>query len=115
MRSQHDEFYLGEIKRIWQNSKCRYGVRKVWQQIKAEGTHISRCTVERLMKQHGLQGKITNKSRDDQKRADELVNRKFNAYLPNQLWVTDFTYIKTTSGWVYTALIIDVFARAIVD
>ena len=72
------------------------------------------------MKQHGLQGiwrgkgKITINSRDDQKRADELVNRNFNAPCPNQLWVADFTYIKTTSGWVYTAFIIDVFAHAIV-
>ncbi len=72
------------------------------------------------MRQHGMQGiwrgkgKITTKSRDDQKRADDLVNRNFNAHRPNQLWVADFTYIKTLSGWVYTAFIIDVFARAIV-
>ena len=58
--------------------------------------------------------KITTNSRDDQKRAYDLVNRNFNARQPNQLWVADFTYIKTTSGWVYTAFIIDVFARAIV-
>jgi len=72
------------------------------------------------MHQHGMQGiwrgkgKITTKSRDDQKRADDLGNRNFNAYRPNQLWVADFTYIKTLSGWVYTAFIIDVFARCIV-
>ena len=59
-------------------------------------------------------GKMTTNSRDDQKRADYLVNCNFNAHRPNQLWVADFTYIKTTSGWVYTAFIIDVFARAIV-
>ena len=119
-RSQHDDFYLNEIKRIWQDSKCRYGTRKVWKQLKAEGIHPARCTVERLMRQHGMQGiwrgkgKITTKSRDDQKRADDLVNRNFNAHRPNQLWVADFTYVKTLSGWVYTAFIIDVFARAIV-
>ena len=72
------------------------------------------------MRQHGLQGvwrgkgKITTNSRDDQKRADDLVNRNFSAHRSNQLWVADFTYIKTTSGWVYTAFIIDVFARTIV-
>ena len=72
------------------------------------------------MRQHGMQGvwrgkgKITTKSRDDQKRTDDLVNRNFNAHRPNQLWVADFTYVKTLSGWVYTAFIIDVFARAIV-
>ena len=120
LRSQHDDYYLSEIKRIWQDSKCRYGARKVWRQMKADGIYIARCTVERLMSQHGLQGvwrgkgKITTNSRDDQKRADDLVNRNFNAHRPNQLWVADFTYIKTLSGWVYTAFIIDVFARAIV-
>ena len=120
LRSQHDDFYISEIKRIWQDSKCRYGARKVWQQMKADGLKVARCTIERLMRQHGLQGvwrgkgKITTHSRDDQKRADDLVNRNFNARQPNQLWVADFTYIKTTSGWVYTAFIIDVFARAIV-
>ncbi len=88
--------------------------------MKADGLKVARCTIERLMKQHGLQGvwrgkgKITANSRDDQQRADDLVNRNFNASQPNQLWVADFTYIKTVSGWVYTAFIIDVFARAIV-
>ena len=120
LRSQHDDYYLSEIKRIWQDSKCRYGARKVWQQMKADGLKVARCTIERLMRQHGLQGvwrgkgKITTHSRDDQKRADDLVNRNFSAHRPNQLWVADFTYIKTISGWVYTAFIIDVFARAIV-
>ncbi|KKK71748.1 hypothetical protein LCGC14_2910810, partial [marine sediment metagenome] len=120
LRSQHDDYYISEIKRIWQDSKCRYGARKVWQQMKADGLQVARCTVERLMKQYELQGvwrgkgKITTNSRDDQKRADDLVNRNFNAQRPNQLWVADFTYIKTMSGWVYTAFIIDVFARAIV-
>ncbi|MGP5686898.1 IS3 family transposase [Psychrobacter glacincola] len=120
LRSQHDDYYISEIKRIWQDSKCRYGARKVWQQMKSDGLQVARCTVERLMKQYDLQGvwrgkgKITTNSRDDQKRADDLVNRNFNAHRPNQLWVADFTYIKTTSGWVYTAFIIDVFARAIV-
>lgn len=119
-RSQHDDFYLNETKRIWQDSKCRYGACKVWQQMKADELKVARCTVERLMKQYGLQGiwrgkgKITTNSRDDQKRADDLVNRNFSAYRLNQLWVADFTYIKTTCGWVYTAFIIDVFARAIV-
>ena len=120
LRRQHDDFYIREIRRIWQDSKCRYGARKVWRQMIANGTHVARCTVERLMKQYGLQGvwrgksKITTNSRDDQLRANDLVNRNFTAHRPNQLWVADFTYIKTTSGWVYTAFIIDVFARAIV-
>ena len=78
LRQQHDDYYISEIKRIWKNSKCRYGARKVWQQMKADGLKVARCTVERLMKQYGMQdiwrgkGKITTNSRDDQKRVDDL-------------------------------------------
>jgi len=120
LRSQNDDIYLAEIKRIWQGSKCRYSARKVWRQMKAEGIEIARCTVERLMRTHGIQsiwrgkGEITTHSRDDQDRADDLVNRNFSAHRPNQLWVADFAYVKTLSGWVYTPFIIDVFARSIV-
>lgn len=56
LRQQHDDYYISEIKRIWQDSKCRYGARKVWQQMKSDGIKVARCTVERLMKQYGLQG-----------------------------------------------------------
>src|SRR5699024_2581567 len=120
LRSQHDDYYISEIKRIWQDSKCRYGARKVWQQMKVAGLKVARCTVERLMRQHDLQGvwrgkgKITTNSRDDQKRADDLVNRIFSAYRLDHVWVANFIYIKALSGCVYTAFIIDVFARAIV-
>jgi transposase InsO family protein len=77
------DFYISEVRRIWQDSKCRYGTRKV------NGLEIARCTLERLMKQHRLQGiwrgkgKITTNSRDDQKCADDLVNRNFNVHRPN--------------------------------
>ena len=116
----HDQQYAEQIKRIWQESAGRYGVRKVWHQLKREGYSIARCTVSRLMQQLQIQGiwrgknKRTTRSRDDQNRADDLVKRDFSAKQPNQLWVADFTYIQTNSGWIYTAFIIDVFSRAIV-
>ena len=94
-------------------------INKVWQQLKREGYVIARCTVARLMQKLGIQGvwrgknKQTTRSRDDQKRADDLVKRNFNADHPDQLWVADFTYIQTHSGWVYTAFIIDVFSQSI--
>ncbi|WP_153560752.1 IS3 family transposase, partial [Acinetobacter baumannii] len=119
-RDLHDLHHAEEIKRIWKESSGRYGVRKVWQKLKREGYIIARCTVARLMKNLGIQGvwrgknKQTTRSRDDQKRAPDLVKRNFRADQPNHLWVADFTYIQTNSGWVYTAFIIDVFSRAIV-
>ena len=102
LRSQHDNYYISKIKYMWQDSKCRYGTR-IWQQMKVDGSHVARCTVERLIRYHGLQdvwrgkGKITTHSRNDQKRADDLVNSDFNAHRPNQLWVADFPYTETVS------------------
>ena len=119
-RDLHDQHYAEQIKLIWQESHGRYGIRKVWQQLKQEGYSIARCTVTRLMKQLEIQGvwrgknKRTTHHDDQQKRADDLVKRDFTAQHPNNLWVADFTYIQTNSGWVYTAFIIDVFSRAIV-
>ena len=119
-RALHDEHFANEIKRIWRDSSGRYGVRKVWEQLKKEGYSIARCRVARLMQQLEIQGvwrgknKQTTRHRDNQERANDLVNRDFTAQHPNNLWVADFTYIQTTSGWIYTAFIIDVFSRAIV-
>jgi putative transposase len=119
-RDLHDQHHAEQIKRIWKESSGRYGVRKVWQKLRHEGYVIARCTVARLMQQLGIQGvwrgknKQTTRSRDDQKSADDLVKRNFKADHPDHLWVADFTYIQTNSGWVYTAFIIDVFSRAIV-
>ena len=119
-RKQSDKHLMEQIKQIWQDSGCRYGIRKVWHKLKQEGLpKLARCTVERLMKQMGIQGvwrdkgKITTKQRDDQDKPADLVKRNFTADAPNKLWVADFTYIKTKSGWDYTAFVIDVFKRVI--
>src|SRR5690606_7756740 len=95
-RDLHDLHHAEEIKRIWKESSGRYGVRKVWQKLKREGYIIARCTVARLMQKLGIQG----------------VWRGKNKQRPDQLWVSDFTYIQTNSGWVYTEFINDVFSRA---
>lgn len=120
-RKQSDKHLMAQIKQIWQASGCRYGIRKVWNKLKQDGMpKLGRCTVERLMKQLGIQGvwrgkgKITTKQRDDQDKPNDLVKRNFTADSPNKLWVADFTYIKTKSGRVYTAFVIDVFKRVIV-
>ena len=88
-RDLHDEHHAEQIKRIWKESSGRYGVRKVWQKLKREGYVIARCTVARLMQKLGIQGvwrgknKQTTRSRDDQKRADDLVKRNFSADHPD--------------------------------
>ena len=93
---------------------------KVWHQMNREGTIVARCTVERLMKHLGLQGvrrgKVVRTTIPDKSVACPLdrVNRQFKAQRPNQLWVSDFTYVSTWQGWLYVAFVIDVFARRIV-
>ena len=88
-RAQHDLHHAEQIKRIWKESSGRYGVRKVWQKLKREGYIIARCTVARLMQKLGIQGvwrgknKQTTRSRDDQKRAADLVKRNFSADHPD--------------------------------
>ena len=98
-----------------------YGPRKVWRQLRREGHNVARCTVERLMREMGLAGavrgrawKVTTQSQPALDRPRDLVDRTFAATRPNQLWVSDFTYVSTWQGWLYVAFVIDVFARRIV-
>ena len=97
-----------------------YGADKVWKQMNREGVSVARCTVERLMKRLGLQGvrrgKVVRTTLSDMKAPCPLdrVNRVFKADRPNQLWVSDFTYVSTWQGWLYVAFVVDVYARRIV-
>ena len=97
-----------------------YGVRKVWRQLRREGRDVARCTVARLMREMGLQDAVsgrrfkTTKPDSSGARPMDLVERDFNATRPNELWVSDLTYVATWRGFVYVAFVIDVFARLIV-
>ena len=119
-RLKQDQWLAVEIKRVWDNNFRVYGARKVWRQLKREGIEVARCTVERLMKQLGIQGAVRGKKCQTTipdgalDSPQDLVNRQFNATRPNQLWVADITFVATWSGFVYVAFIIDVFSRFIV-
>ena len=119
-RAKRDDMLNPEIKRVWQANMQVYGADKVWRQLNREGHPVARCTVERLMKRQGLQGVRRGKSvRTTITDAAvpcplDRVNRQFKADRPNQLWVSDFTYVSTWQGRLYVAFVIDVFARRIV-
>ena len=120
VRAHRDTKLRGEIRRVWEANFRVYGVRKVWQQLSREGIGVARCTVERLMREMGLEGAVrgrkfkTTVADASQARPADLVERDFTATRPNQLWVADLTYVATWRGFVYTAFVIDVFARMIV-
>ncbi|MBX3088540.1 MAG: IS3 family transposase [Cryobacterium sp.] len=119
-RAQRDGVLAPQIERVWRANMQVYGAQKVWKQLNREGMPIARCTVERLMKRLGLQGvrrgKVVRTTLSDMKAPCPLdrVNRVFKADRPNQLWVSDFTYVSTWQGWLYVAFVIDVYARRIV-
>jgi transposase InsO family protein len=119
-RAQRDLVLKPEILRVHAENFGVYGVRKVWRQMRREGFEIARCTVERLMRELGLQGVVRGKpvrTTVSDKAAPcplDQVNRQFHAPAPNRLWVADFTYVATWAGFVYVAFVIDVYARYIV-
>lgn len=111
---------MAPIQRVWHGNMQVYGAVKVWRQMNREGIAVARCTIERLMKRLSLEGvrrgKVVQTTVPDASAPCPLdrVNRVFNAERPNQLWVSDFTYVSTWQGWLYVAFVIDVFARRIV-
>ncbi len=119
-RARRDQVLKCHIRRVRQENFEVYGVRKMWRQMKLEGIDVARCTVRRLMREMGLRGVVrgrefkTTIADDSRVRPPDLVERNFTATRPNQLWVSDLTYVATWGGFVYVAFVIDVFSRTIV-
>jgi len=119
-RSLRDEELKRQITRVHEDNFGVYGARKVWRQLHREGIRVARCTVERLMRELGLEGVRRGKTRrttipdESANRPPDLVDRDFSATRPNQLWVADLSYVATWSGFVYVAFVIDAFSRFIV-
>jgi transposase InsO family protein len=119
-RAKRDQGLVLEVQRVWHANWQVYGADKVWKQMNREGIRVARCTVERLMGKLGLagarRGKRIRTTTPDTSAPCPLdrVNRQFNASRPNELWVSDFTYVSTWQGWLFVAFVIDVYARRIV-
>lgn len=116
-----DERLLGLILQIHAANFYAYGYRKMWKALLRAGETVSRCRVQRLMAQNGIQGakrrgrpwRTTISDPAASKRPD-LVNRDFTAQAPDRLWVGDFTYLRCWEGKLYFSFVIDVFSRRIV-
>jgi len=119
-RAKRDRDLRPELLRVWQKNRSVYGARKLWHAMKREKFDIARCTVERLMGDIGIEGvRRGKKVKTTYGQPAELcpldkVNRQFRASQPNQLWVSDFTFVSTWRGFVYVAFVIDTFANRIV-
>ncbi len=119
-RTLTDAEHLVQIRRVHADNYKAYGARRIYKQLRREGYEVAKCTVERLMRRHGIKGVIRGKphftTHPDAAadRAADLVQREFTATRPDELWVSDITYGKTAQGFVYVCFIEDVFSRMIV-
>ena len=119
-RSVRDEQLSEQIRKVHEENMEVYGARKVWHEMNRQGQKVARCTVERLMRRDGLRGVTrdrhprTTRPAAETDRPADLVDRDFTAERPNELWVADLTYVRTASGWVYVAFVLDVYSRMIV-
>ncbi len=119
-RAQADAVLRPALRRLWEDNYRVYGARKLWKAARRAGHDIGRDQVARLMRAEGMQGATRTKrvrtTRPDplSARHPDLVKRDFTATGPNQLWVTDLTYVPTFAGMAYTCFIIDAFSRMIV-
>jgi putative transposase len=120
MRVLRDAYLLAEIRRVHEDSNGVYGQLKIWDELNEAGIRVARCTIERLMRVHGIVGvgpvqtKKTTLPGLAPVVAPDLVRRDFSASRPDQLWLADFTYVRTWQGWSYLAVVLDVHTRRIV-
>jgi putative transposase len=119
-RAQDDTVLLQRIRTIHETSRQSYGVPRVYEELRDDGVAVGRDRVARLMRRAGLQGIsrrrfVATTRRDDAARpAPDLVGRRFEAGGPNQLWVADITYVPTWAGFLYLAVVLDVWSRKVV-
>jgi putative transposase len=118
-RSRHDEVLVTAIDRSFKSSDRTYGARRVWHDVLAEGLSCGLHRVERLMRENGLRARPRRRGlpKDDGERAavGQYPRSRLRGFgRPNQKWVADFTYIWTAEGWLYVAVVVDLFSRRVV-
>ena len=120
-RSREDERLLARIRELHAANYYAYGSRRMWKALKRAGEPVARCTVERLMRDHGIQGAKrrgrpwrTTRPDPAARRRPDLVCRDFSAAGPNRLWVGDLSYLRCWEGVVFFAFILDAYSRRIV-
>jgi putative transposase len=120
-RAVEDERLLERIREVHAANYYAYGSRRMWKALTRAGEPVARCTVERLMRVHGIQGakrrgKPWRTTRPDPvaRRRPDLVERDFTAEGPDRLWVADITYLRCWEGVVFFAFVLDAYSRRIV-
>ena len=119
-RHLSDEALLVHIRAVFAAHRGAYGWPRIWRQLRAEGVRVGKLRVQQLMQRHGIRARgkrrfrITTDSRHGLPIAPNLLNRNFTVSAPNRVWAGDMTYIHTEEGWLFLAVVVDLFSRRIV-
>jgi transposase InsO family protein len=120
-RHLSDEALLVHISAVYAENRGAYGWPRIWRQLRAQGVHVGKQRVQRLMQKHGIQARgkrkfrvTTTDSKHNLPIAPNILDRNFIVAAPNRAWVGDFTYIATDEGWLFLAVVIDLFSRKVV-
>jgi transposase InsO family protein len=115
-----DAALLAHMRAIHEQVRGAYGSPRMWRALKAKGIAVSRERVERLMREHGIVArgkrkfKATTDSRHNLPTAPNVLDRQFTPQAPNERWAGDITYLDTGEGWLYLAIVVDLFSRRII-
>jgi putative transposase len=120
-RHLSNEALLVHIRAVYAKNRGAYGWPRIWRQLHAQGIRVGKQRVQRLMQQHGIRARgkrrfriATTDSRHGLPIAPNLLDRNFTVATPNQVWVGDITYIPTDEGWLFLAVVLDLFSRQVV-
>jgi len=119
-RAQQNQILVEKARQIHKRSGRRYGSPRIYRQMKREGIEVSRNRIARLMRENSIsvrpkrRFRRTTDSNHDYPIAENIVNRQFDVKAPDRVWAGDITYIWTLQGWLYLAVIIDLFSRRVV-
>jgi putative transposase len=120
-RHLSEEALLVHISAVYAENRGAYGWPRIWRELGDRGIRVGKQRVQRLMQKHGIQARgkrrfrvVTSDSKHDLPIAPNVLDRNFNVAAPNQVWVGDLTYIPTAEGWLFLAVVIDLFSRKVV-
>ena len=120
-RHLSNEALLVHISAVYAENRAAYGWPRIWRELIKRGIRVGKQRVQRLMQQHGIRARgkrkfhvTTTDSKHNLPIAPNLLDRNFTVAAPNQAWVGDFTYIATDEGWLFLAVVIDLFSRKVV-
>ena len=119
-REQRDRQILEVIREVFDDNRATYGSPRVYRELRERGIRCSKPRVERLMREHDItpprkkKYRVTTNSNHKNPIAPNVLERDFTSSAPNRRWVSDITYVWTSAGWLYLAVVLDLFSRRIV-